>query len=657
VYNKKDVATTRRVDHDKSPSWTGKFDASILEEAMRKTSLNLLESAAALGGRFARKRMSFPPLAAELLHLPGKPAGVDLSFRLAEVLMIRLIVAIAVLIGASAPVAGSPRDGELTPQQVSAAFKAVVDYGCSHAGYVSKFDVSTKSPTSLLASQSFLPDWPRDAVDVLDPLRGYLHRYGGLTRTSCAVRIPARTTNNDAIKLAASLGLLPRLRSLDFGNSKGVGDAAMPAIRKNLSDLEALFLDGTAIGDEGLKALAQMNGQPREPVPPKKLPQGPKPVGANNAQLRWLDVARTKVTDQGMEQIACFEGLRVLSLADNAAVTDKGIEKLAGLPELSSLNLAGTGVDFASQPDLTAWKNLTVLILSRTPTADAGLKALASLTNLEELDLSGTAVTGPGLAELARLPNLRSVRLTDAPITDEGIKAVAALTHLRVLYLNNSPPVNKKAAGKAALTDTGLEALGTCKALRELNLVYTSIQGAGFKAFAGHACLHHLDLEGSTVAATAFAELRNIPNLRSLNLARTSITGENLDRLDELKYLSRVDLQESKANDGGMGSVRRIKSLRDLNLQGTEVGSAGVKAIADSRMSRLNLANTKVDREALKPLSGMKSLRVLYVSKTPLAASAGQLTAALPECVVVTEAPAKPAAATGAPPPRLPLEP
>lgn len=538
---------------------------------------------------------------------------------------------------------GQAQKGEkkaLTREQVAAAYSAVKDFGCTHAGYESDSRQTAFSPRYSTMSGPGLPKDPLDYLKFIyhsayiSPFNRNDKRIYGTDRTwsSYALRLPSKTGDGDVQRLSTPLQHLPFLRCVDAGGTR-IGDASAKALAA-MPDLQALFLDGTAMGDAGL-------------------------VELSGAGLVWLDLSRTRVTDKGMEELGRRRNLRTLSLA-NTKVTDKGLHEISGLGELRSLDLSGTSVELTGNLNLSEWKNLTDLSLARCAIKDDALKLLARLPKLEELDLSGTEVTGTGLAVLASLPNLRVLRLTDAPITDEGGKGIGALKQIRTLYVNNSPPPESKSAkntGRVQIGDDGLAAIGGCTSLRELNLARTSIKGRGFEGFAKHAYLRDLDLEGSTVNASAFVEIRQIPNLRSLNLARTGITGDGLHLLADLQYLTRLNLEESKANDSGLAFVFRLTRLRELNLQGTAITSAGVKALGDNTLVALNLAKTKVDGECSKTLSGIRALRSLYVYNTGLVGNGpNQFKTTLPECTVVTQTPKPQPPRNPDEAPRLPVE-
>jgi hypothetical protein len=524
------------------------------------------------------------------------------------------------------------QENNLTREQVRDAYKAIKDFGCTYAGY--ERDARSGKFTSRYAASANVPGLPKDPLDYLRYVAHFnLHYWSDRTWSSYAMRLPDKTGDGDIRRLATPLQQLPYLRAIDAGGLR-IGDASAKALAA-IPDLEALFLDGTAMGDSGLNELADAGG------------------------LTWLDISRTRVTDKGMEHVARQRNLRVLFLADNAKISDKGLHEISALGQLHTLDLSGTGIELSGKLDLSAWRNLIRLDLSGCPVGDEGLKALAKLSALEELDLSGTNVSGAGLAYLTDLRKLRTLRLTDAPVTDEGAKGIGALKQIRILHLNNSEPADPKAAklpGKVQIGDDGLAALGGCKSLRELNLARTGVRGRGFEAFAKHPFLRDIDLEGTPVNPGAFLEIRNIPNLRNLNLARTPITGDGLQTLSEQRFLTRLNLEESKANDAGMAFVFRLGALRELNLQGTAITSAGVKALGENSLVQLNIGQTKVNNDAFRALSGMRSLRALYVFGTPLAANGvNQFKTPLPECTVIT-APPKPPARNVDHAPRLPVE-
>ena len=80
------------------------------------------------------------------------------------------------------------------------------------------------------------------------------------------------------------------------------------------------------------------------------------------------ELARTKITDAGLEALAACENLRSLDLT-RTAITSEGLAALAGLKKLESLNLTDTAID------------------------DSGVAKLKALPALKRWWLFGTKVT------------------------------------------------------------------------------------------------------------------------------------------------------------------------------------------------------------------------------------------------------------------------
>ncbi|MDF2378290.1 MAG: hypothetical protein P1U81_18780 [Verrucomicrobiales bacterium] len=99
-----------------------------------------------------------------------------------------------------------------------------------------------------------------------------------------------------------------------------------------------------------------------------------KPV---SEQLKWVDLARTQVTDAGLAHLKGMNNLTRLHL-ENTKVTDAGIAHLAGLSNLEYLNLYGTQISDAGIAKLAGLKNLKKVFLWQSKVTDAGAKKLAA---------------------------------------------------------------------------------------------------------------------------------------------------------------------------------------------------------------------------------------------------------------------------------------
>ena len=106
---------------------------------------------------------------------------------------------------------------------------------------------------------------------------------------------------------------------------------------------------------------------------------------------------------------------------------DAELDALAGLgAQITWLDLTGTSVTDTGLAALSRFPNLTRLQLDRTGIGDAGLAHLAGLDRLEYLNLYGTRVTDEGLSHLTGLENLRSLYLWQTGASAQGVDRLRA---------------------------------------------------------------------------------------------------------------------------------------------------------------------------------------------------------------------------------------
>ena len=102
-----------------------------------------------------------------------------------------------------------------------------------------------------------------------------------------------------------------------------------------------------------------------------------------------------------------FDAHRIKDLA-RTQITDAGLEHLKGLTQLQALFLDSTQITDAGLVYLKGLTKLEFLRLQFTQITDAGLVHLKGLTGLQTLELSNTKVTDAGVAELQKtLPDCR----------------------------------------------------------------------------------------------------------------------------------------------------------------------------------------------------------------------------------------------------------
>lgn len=90
--------------------------------------------------------------------------------------------------------------------------------------------------------------------------------------------------------------------------------------------------------------------------------------------------------------------------------------------QVATLNLAHTKVTDDGLKALEPLKNLRKLHLENTKIGDAGLTHLKGLTSLEYLNLYGTQVTDSGLEQLEGLKDLKALYLWQTKVTPAGVE-------------------------------------------------------------------------------------------------------------------------------------------------------------------------------------------------------------------------------------------
>jgi mono/diheme cytochrome c family protein len=180
-------------------------------------------------------------------------------------------------------------------------------------------------------------------------------------------------TNQNADEVESpALGLkvpVPDKKAVEAIQNAGL--LVMPiALNKNLMEVSAV--NASDFGDKDISLLAPLS-----------------------AQIVWLKLGNTKVSDVSLMQISRFKNLSKLHL-EYTSITDAGLNVLKSLPYLEYINLVGTKV------------------------TDAGLKDLASSKSLKNIFIWKSAVTEDGLADVQRLyPGLNIVNgFNEAKVTE-----------------------------------------------------------------------------------------------------------------------------------------------------------------------------------------------------------------------------------------------
>ena len=163
--------------------------------------------------------------------------------------------------------------------------------------------------------------------------------------------------------------------------------------------------------DAGSVAAAPESSGPAEP----QLPQVP---AADAGAL-------SKIRQTGALAMPLAQNTNLLEVDWNLVgdhVEDGQLADLSSVSQqLAVLNLARTKVTDDGLKVIEPLKNLRRLHLENTKIGDAGLTHIKGLTTLEYLNLYGTQVTDSGLSQLDGLKNLKALYLWQTKVTPDGV--------------------------------------------------------------------------------------------------------------------------------------------------------------------------------------------------------------------------------------------
>jgi|GEM_PF-4347001 len=239
--------------------------------------------------------------------------------------------------------------------------------------------------------------------------------------------------------------------------------------------------------------------------------------------LRSLDISHTRITDNGLREIARFDRLEVLNLNSVASVTDEGLEILGGLHSLQSLNLENTKAGRKALQSALNCPRLSSLNVSHTSVTDVELARLLRNAPLVELDVCGTGVTDGVFVGEPPSQTLRSLSASFTTLTDESLKVISKMSRMKHLNLRST-----------GATKQGIRLLPS--QLESLDLSSTAVTDDSIEDICPMRELRSLELSRIGLTDKGLARLCALSNLETLNLAGTRIT--TLTPLQALHNLS-----------------------------------------------------------------------------------------------------------------------
>lgn len=360
------------------------------------------------------------------------------------------------------------------------------------------------------------------------------------------------------------------------GEVKLVGQTAYISAVENLSDedfkVNTIRVDATP--DFSDDQLAQLS----------RLCQG--------IDLFHLGLGGTAITDDGLAHLA---GLSIgqIFLGDTE-ITNTGVGHLKQVRNLRTLMVPGTKVSDDGVREIARIDSLTYLDLSTTPITDTSLEHLQQLPSLQWLNVIGTSISDEGLKHLAVHRSLHSLLATGCDqITDAGLKLIGDLTHLSTLELTHN----------ASFTDAGIVGLADLAKLSKL-AISGDISDVGLQSISEQfPNLSYLSLGSAVVTDAGLEHLNKLNKLNTLRLAGMNVNGKGLIHLKSLAQLETLDLPNSEVSDDALIAISDLTNLRDLSLAKTQVSDAGIASIARlAKLDHVDLRNTKVTAQGVKAL-------------------------------------------------------
>ncbi|DBB09271.1 TPA: hypothetical protein ACH3X3_007853 [Trebouxia sp. C0006] len=277
-----------------------------------------------------------------------------------------------------------------------------------------------------------------------------------------------------------------------------------------------------------------------------------------------ISYGKPRITNQALQSIAEFRGLRQLVLADCSAVTTGGLEQLSGLQGLHSLALLRC--PRVGDKGMTVLHSLTCLtylaLTGCTKVGDGSMRCVSAVTSLQSLVLGSTRVQDAGLALLTALPALTSLSLLAEGITQAGLLALSSMRGLRGLGVSQCSGVTGEALGQL------LPSLPACTSLA-LNCLHLTDDHMDMLVKVAPQ-LGHLGVQGCLLGASGLTALAALSGLQCLSLSISSNTPHTLTAITCLSHLTALQVQGIGMAPGLMHHLGQLSALQGLDVHGFE---------------------------------------------------------------------------------------
>jgi serine/threonine protein kinase len=137
----------------------------------------------------------------------------------------------------------------------------------------------------------------------------------------------------------------------------------------------------------------------------------------------WLDLSRTRVSDEGVVLLANNNALTSLDIS-TTEVTTKGLKALARLPHLKTLYLRELKWDASGLAAFVNHPSLKFLYLDRTPLSLEQMRVLNQLGRLEGLNMNSCGLDETKLALLTNLNKVVQLGIRNNALNNSALKVI-----------------------------------------------------------------------------------------------------------------------------------------------------------------------------------------------------------------------------------------
>ena len=355
--------------------------------------------------------------------------------------------------------------------------------------------------------------------------------------------------------------------------------------------LVGVMLEGPQFGDADATKLAQVSSIQSVSFENSSITREALRRLLPLSELRSLNLNRTHLVPESLDDIARFTALQQLHLAGCLWFRDDDLQRLGPLQQLEELILSETTIGAVGVEHLRQLPSLRVLKLNRCHTIqDDAVESLCQLTKLKVLDLTSCEISSRGLMQLRRaLPNTHIVL------------PVSSLCDLR-------PISSKIHFGTGSSPDENTITSFSVARLFDPNASLTPEQYAEAIASGG-------DESGSQrkLSPGDLASLAHLTDISSITLDASNVTDEMLLELGTRPALKALSLQHTQVTDEGMKALAGFPNLLTLNFCGTQIEGPGLRHLAHLTELQWLLLEAKSEVElwdALPQLTRLERLEV-----------------------------------------------